>query len=322
MSESKPSQSSTNRASRVFVSYSHADRDLRNELEKHLSFLKREGLISTWHDGEILPGSEWSPEIRARLEAADVILLLVSSDFMASDFCYGFELQRAMERHNSGSATVIPIILRPADWATSPFALLQALPLDATPVTLWSNRDLAFVNAVQGVRKAIGKLNGLRHQDDQRETEATTTAVPLRAPPGVGNRQRLIDVLSEVHLRRWGINSYHLHGDIPIDKRRNAYLNYGIPDDEEIILLVDTSFWGGAKSGCALGLRGLYWSDGWAKGAGDRRWISYCELQALSIRPGANTGILIIGEGIDIEMFGGVQNLDLVLSEIKKRKIC
>jgi hypothetical protein len=139
----------------VFVSYAHEDEDLCDELRKHLTILEREGEIRSWHDRAILPGEAWGSAIDHRLNAADVILLLVSPDFMASKYCFDVELPRALERQKAGSARVVPIILRPADWSRAPFSELQLLPKDGRPVTSWSDRDEAFLNVQQGLRAVI-----------------------------------------------------------------------------------------------------------------------------------------------------------------------
>ncbi|MCP3962733.1 MAG: toll/interleukin-1 receptor domain-containing protein [bacterium] len=97
----------------VFLSYSHEDEKLREELETHLAPLKRGGQIRTWHDRRIPPGDEWAGEIDDNLELADVVLLLVSPPFIASDYCWDVEVKRATERHEAGEARVIPVILRP-----------------------------------------------------------------------------------------------------------------------------------------------------------------------------------------------------------------
>jgi TIR domain-containing protein len=137
----------------VFYSYSHKDEDLRNELETHLSLLERSGLIVAWHDRRIGAGEEWSKEIDAHIQSAQVILLLISPDFLASEYCYGIEMKTALERHAREHAIVIPIILRPADWSGAPFAHLQALPRDAKAVTLWPNRDQAFAEIAGSLRE-------------------------------------------------------------------------------------------------------------------------------------------------------------------------
>lgn len=142
----------------VFISYSHKDDDLREELVTHLANLKRQGKITAWHDRAIEAGEEWEAQLKSRLESARIILLLISPPFMASDYCYDIEMQRAIERHDAGTARVIPIILRPCDWQGSPFSKLQGLPKDAKPVTQWSDRDSAFVDVVQGIRRAVEAL--------------------------------------------------------------------------------------------------------------------------------------------------------------------
>jgi tetratricopeptide (TPR) repeat protein len=139
----------------IFFSYSHKDEALREELEKQLSLLKRQGFIMGWHDRRIIAGQEWEGEIDTHLNTAQIILLLISPDFMASDYCYDREMQRAMERHEAGEAYVIPIILRPVDWHGAPFGKLQALPKNGKPVTRWSNHDEAFLDVTKGIRAAV-----------------------------------------------------------------------------------------------------------------------------------------------------------------------
>jgi tetratricopeptide (TPR) repeat protein len=145
----------------VFYSYAHEDASWRNELEKHLSLLQRRGLIKEWHDRHIAPGTNWVQAIDEHVEQASIILLLISADFLASDYCYGIEMQRALERHQAKQARVIPILLRPVDWNTAPFAQLQALPTDAKPITTWRNRDAAFTDVAAGIRRVIEDLSSL-----------------------------------------------------------------------------------------------------------------------------------------------------------------
>ena len=143
----------------VFFSYSHKDEELRDEMAKHLTILKRQGVITTWHDREISAGTEWAGAIDAHMNSAQVILLLISPDFLASDYCWDIELKRAMERHEVGEARVIPVILRPVDnWYDAPFGKLQAFPTNGKPVTTWSNRDEAFANVAQAIRKGVHEL--------------------------------------------------------------------------------------------------------------------------------------------------------------------
>jgi hypothetical protein len=143
----------------VFISYAHKDELWLHELVKHLSLLKRGGLISAWYDRQIVPGTNRTQVIDEQLEQASIILLLISPDFMVSDYCYQIEMQRALERHEAGNARVIPIIMRPVDWEGAPFAHLQALPTDSKAVTTWSNQDEAFVDVIAGIRRAIENLS-------------------------------------------------------------------------------------------------------------------------------------------------------------------
>jgi predicted helicase len=143
----------------LFYSYAHEDENLRDQLDKHLSLLKRQGTLSDWYDRDIAAGSVRAEEVERRLKAARIILLLVSPAFIASDYCYGVEMQVAMQRHVAGEATVIPIILRPCDWEAAPFGALQALPKDAKAVTMWANRDAAYTDIVKGIRGLVAKIN-------------------------------------------------------------------------------------------------------------------------------------------------------------------
>jgi hypothetical protein len=144
----------------VFYSYSRKDLALQEELKTHLGTLRRQQIISGWDDRDLVPGEDWDHVIKARLNSADIILLLVSPDFINSDYCYDIEVKRAIERHEAGEACVIPIILRPSDWKHKdvPFNKLTALPMGVEPVTKWENQDEAFLNIAQGIRKAAEKL--------------------------------------------------------------------------------------------------------------------------------------------------------------------
>jgi tetratricopeptide (TPR) repeat protein len=140
-------------AVKVFYSYSHEDEELRDKLEKHLALLRRSGVIQSWHDRSIGAGSEWKGQINEHLDAADIILLLISSSFLASNYCYDKELKRAMERYEAGEARVIPVILRPCDnWINASFGELQALPKGGRAITSWPNIDEAFTDVAEGIR--------------------------------------------------------------------------------------------------------------------------------------------------------------------------
>lgn len=143
----------------VFFSYSHKDEILRDELAAHLSLLERTGVIQSWHDRRIGAGEDWKNSIDKNLERADIILLLVSSDFIASDYCYEIEMKRSIERHDAGKCVVIPVILRKCKWDIAPFARYLALPRDGKPVTSWPNRDEAWTEVVTGIQRAVSQIN-------------------------------------------------------------------------------------------------------------------------------------------------------------------
>src|SRR5260221_254213 len=143
---------------KLFYCYAHEDKPIRDELEKHLSWLRRRYQLINWHDREIMPGEEWEQAIDMHLNTANLILLLISSDFMNSDYCYGKEMRRALERHRAGTCRVIPILLRPTYWEDAPFSSLQLLPTDARPITRWSDRDEAFQDVVTEISRTIKDL--------------------------------------------------------------------------------------------------------------------------------------------------------------------
>jgi hypothetical protein len=142
----------------LFFSYAHRDEELRNELEVHLAMLKRQGIIATWHDRRIIAGEPVDPVISEQLEEADIVLLLVSPYFLASDYCYDIEMQRALEKHEAGTTHVIPVILRPCDWQHALFGKLRATPPDGKPISTFANQHEAFLAVTKDIRKAAEEL--------------------------------------------------------------------------------------------------------------------------------------------------------------------
>jgi hypothetical protein len=180
----------------LFYSYSSRDGALRDELETALSLLRRQQVISGWHDRRVVAGTEWERQIDQHLEAADIILLLVSPDFIASDYCYDLEMTRALERHEAGTARVIPIILRPCDWKTALFGKLQALPRDGKPVTTWGNRDEAFADVARGLREAVrGLTSGAPNVPTSAPPVSVGTPPPV-APGRAVDRPTLVRTVS------------------------------------------------------------------------------------------------------------------------------
>ncbi|MEM9908093.1 MAG: toll/interleukin-1 receptor domain-containing protein, partial [Cyanobacteria bacterium P01_D01_bin.44] len=145
---------------RLFYSYSHKDETLRDQLDTHLKILERQQLIQPWHDRRIDPGDDWAQDIDNNLNQADIILLLVSADFISSRYCYEIELPHALQRHQSGDATVIPIIIRPVDWQASQLSALGVLPTDGKAVTQWRDRDAAWLDVETGIKRAVEAIKG------------------------------------------------------------------------------------------------------------------------------------------------------------------
>jgi len=144
---------------KVFFSYSHNDETNRNELEKHLAVLKRQGFIKTWYDRRILAGDALNNEIDQNLIESNLILLLVSPDFLASDYCYSKEMEKALEMRSEGHAKVIPIILEHCEWKQTPLKNLLACPRDGKPVSDYPNPNKAFNEITQEIRRVIESIS-------------------------------------------------------------------------------------------------------------------------------------------------------------------
>lgn len=152
---SQREQSERQKAASVFISYAREDEALLEELRDHLGGLRTGRYIKDWTDGQIVPGQEWQPEIIRRLNEADIILLLVTRSFLGSQFISRVELTKALERHRHNETVVIPVILKPADWESTDLAGLQALPKAGKAVSMWPDRDAAFVDVARGIRRAV-----------------------------------------------------------------------------------------------------------------------------------------------------------------------
>lgn len=148
----------TGKSVELFISYSHRDEELRQQLDKHLAALRRQKVIEAWHDRKIEAGTEWAREIDNNLNKADIILLLISPDFIFSNYCSEIEMEQAIKRHEAGEAIVVPIILEPCDWTWLPFSKYQAFPKNAKPITTWTNINEAFLDVTQGIRAVAERL--------------------------------------------------------------------------------------------------------------------------------------------------------------------
>lgn len=166
----------------LFFSYSHKDEELRNELETHLALLKRQGVISSWHDRRITAGRDIDKTISSELESSQIILLLVSAHFLASDYCYEKEMARAIEKHEDGSAVVIPVILHPCDWHSAPFGHLKATPTDGKPISMFANQHEAFAIVAKDVREVAKAIaTTVLTSNDKQYSRISNTETPQRA---------------------------------------------------------------------------------------------------------------------------------------------
>ncbi len=181
---------------KIFFCYARKDRIFRDSLERHLEPWRRSGQIITWHDREILPGTKWKSEIDIHLQTSDIILLLVSPNFMASDYCYGVEMRQALEKHKAREAHIIPIILHPVHWQETPLSDLQALPTDAKPVSTWPNHDEAYLDIATGIDKVVKTLLTNTHPD--RELDSTQ----FHFSPAEVTKQAQVDNDKKLNRRR------------------------------------------------------------------------------------------------------------------------
>jgi CheY-like chemotaxis protein len=159
----------------IFYAYAPEDERLQRRLEQHLSILEQQGTILAWHKRSIQAGSDWQKAVDTYLNSAQIILLLISANFLASPYCYGIEMQRALERQKCGDALVIPIILRPVDWQESPFGKLEVLPRGAEPVTgrAWKNLDEAFASIAHDLRGMVYRLRAQAQLENRRAAHST-----------------------------------------------------------------------------------------------------------------------------------------------------
>lgn len=148
---------------KIFVCNSVADEKYRKRLEVHLAPLKRDGLITVWHERLILPSSDIAIEVQQHLLDADLVLILVSPDLLASDDDLENKLKVALERHLAGAARVIPIVVRRTDYHSTAFARVAALPSNGNPINAWSKADDAWLDVVQGIRRVIDAFRTMQH---------------------------------------------------------------------------------------------------------------------------------------------------------------
>lgn len=211
------------KALRLFYVYAHKDERLRKRLETSLALLRRQGWLHEWHDRKIGAGKEWRGEIATQLEAADIILLLVSPDFLASDYCYDIEMKRALARHEEGTARVVPIIVRTVGWQTTLLEKLQALPKDGKPVDCWAVRDAAWADIEEGIRRITQEF-----QPRQQLMPLTQATINNQQNPPVPRRYALL----RIHSSQEGPRFF-----LPFDKTlivgRDEQADIRLPEDDK-----------------------------------------------------------------------------------------
>jgi len=156
---------------KLFVSYSRKDVAYLEEFKVQTAGLRRNNVVEVWTDQEIVPGNVWEANLKAQLESADIMIFLVSPDFIASDYIYDVEIGKAIERHNRGEVVIVPVIIRPCDFSSTPLTKFQALPKNAEPISKWENRDEAWMNAVDGLKRTIENANELKKESKNNTTE-------------------------------------------------------------------------------------------------------------------------------------------------------
>lgn len=175
----------------IFFSYAHEDEELMNDVRRQLVVEERNGRIVKWHDRMIPPGSDWKSHIDRRINKATIVLLFVSAHFIESHYCYEVEVPAALDRHKASQAKVIPIILRPCLWERTPFASLQALPLDGRPVSTWLNRDEACLDVARGVMSIVDDMLRRGTADDHSDHSEPAEALLSTSSADVPGRSKI-----------------------------------------------------------------------------------------------------------------------------------
>jgi len=152
---------------KIFISYSHKDDNYKVELLKQLSNLQRDGIIDGWHDRKILPGEKWDDSIKKALYECEVVLFLISADFMASDYINNTEIKISLERYIKREIQIVPIILRPCLWNETEFGQFQALPKDAKPLSTWKNIDEGLLDITKAIINIINTNDKIKKEEKQ-----------------------------------------------------------------------------------------------------------------------------------------------------------
>lgn len=227
----------------IFFSYSHKDEHWRESIELVLKPLVRRGVISIWHN-RLIAGEDWSSEIDNHLDRAQIILLLISPNYLASEYCYDKEMVRAMERHESGEAIVIPIILRPSDWQQSPFGKLMAFPRGGEPLSTLSDPEAVLVKLTREIQLIIDKLNG-SYPDSQELTGSQNRRI------FISYSHRDVEMLGElkkylVQLERESVIKIWDDTMIPLGSEWGADISLNLNVSDIIVLLISPNYFASA----------------------------------------------------------------------------
>jgi hypothetical protein len=253
----------TPKKAKVFISYAHEDRKYLTELKAHLSPLERSGDIIFWCDQEIVPGDKWADEIRERLQDADMVLLLVSSDFLNSDYCSEIEFKAAQTRAKNSQTRIIPIIVRDCAWQSSPLAGYDALPDDAKPVRSWRDHDEAFVSVVCGIGRALSgaslKPSGKRTRTPVKSTTSGAKSARDQRPLSPKEyRNTCGNIVLKILLTQPNVEgldvqpdarefedegAYEKYLDYVGGKNREAAIDLNVPDEEGIVASFGSTCW-------------------------------------------------------------------------------
>jgi hypothetical protein len=180
---------------KLFISYSHRDEKALERLHTHLAMLRREGKIEAWYDREILAGSNIDREIESQMASSDIFFALVSPDFLASNYCYEREMTKALERDAEGTMRVMPIILEPCDWTSSPLGQLKALPKDGKAISTWTNQNVAFLGIVEELRRILSS------QTETKSIQPPTASPSATKPPKQYRIKRKFDAIDRDDFR-------------------------------------------------------------------------------------------------------------------------
>ena len=180
-----PKPTASGREVQIFVSYSHVDSAIRDKLEVHLAALKRDGVV-TWYDGDMQAGDALDSEISRALRQSHLFVALLSPDYLASNYCWKLEYQRAMGRRARGALRVAAVVVRPCDWKATTAARFKLLPTDGKPVSRWRSQDQALLDVTQGIRRVVQAIR--KEASTQEALPPSARAAKVGGPAGAPAR--------------------------------------------------------------------------------------------------------------------------------------